>query len=398
MTYEEKTLLGTLAGVLLLAPVLLGLALGWPVWAWLPLALVLLTIPALLGRGILQRRAQQQIRQEMREKQQRTEDPPTPHPSCEVSGLRVPTVHPEYPLLLSANVHWIPGPGAAGPGPERQRAIAVESVHDRASAVTAETGALDHEITAHRLQAALGTLRQDGEGYLQAWATDVSLSLGEQDAERLRALSEAAKDEELRQRRRDQERGLREYLAEDALKDAGSAVVWWLAQGEMTKQHLEETLELVDSLDRLSQLAHSSGPARSTPSSSSRWWTTSERTSAETELGGAGQHGFEFDGQNPDPGILPINDQADRSALRIYFAKHMIETVHPEDEHQRALFADRVADMFTTHRMLREAAGIRAHYSLSEPAENSRSSDTMVNDAAGPQHTRESPAEGDESR
>ncbi|WP_017974299.1 hypothetical protein [Actinopolyspora halophila] len=396
MTYEEKTLLGTLAGVLLLAPVLLGVALGWPVWGWLPLALVLLTVPVLLGRRILQRRAQQQIRREMREKQQPNEEPPTPHPSYEVNALRVPTVHPEYPLLLSATVHWVPGPGAAGPGPERQRAIAVESVHDRASAVTSETGALEHEITAHRLQAALGTLQQDGEGYLQAWATDVSLSIGAEDAERLRALSEAAKDEELRQRRRDQERGLREYLAEDALKDTATAVVWWLAQGEMTKQHLEETLELVDSLDRLSELAHDSGTARSTPASSTRWWATSERTGTEAELDGSGQHGFEFDGKNPDPGILPINDQSDRSALRVYFAKHMIETAHPEDEHQRALFAGRIADMFITHRMPREAASIRSHYSPSEPAEASEASTTVIDDADIPHHTRESPGDGHE--
>lgn len=396
MTYEEKTLLGTLAGVLLLAPVLLGTALGWPVWGWLPLALALLTVPVLLGRRILQRRAQQQIRQEMREKQQHNnEDPPAPHPSYEVNGLRVPTVHPEYPLLLSATVHWVPGPGAAGPGPERQRAIAVESVHDRASTVTAETGALDHEITAHRLQAALGTLRQDGEGYLQAWATDVSLSLGEEDAERLRALSEAAKDEELRQRRRDQERGVREYLAEDALKDTATAVVWWLAQGEMTKQHLEETLELVDALDRLSQLAHDSGTG-STQTSSTRRWATSERTGTETELDGSGQHGFEFAGKNPDPGILPINDQSDRSALRVYFAKHMIETALPEDERQRALFAGRLADMFIAHRMPREAASIRAHYSSSEPAEASEASTTVIDDADIPHHARQSPEEGHE--
>ncbi|NYH78161.1 heme exporter protein D [Actinopolyspora biskrensis] len=396
MTYEEKTLLGTLAGVLLLAPVLLGIGLGWPVWAWLPLALALLAVPVLLGRRILQRRAQQQIRREMHEKQQRNEDPPAPHPSYEVSGLRVPTVHPEYPLLLSATVHWVPGPGAAGPGPERQRAIAVESVHDRASAVTAETGALDHEITAHRLQAALGTLRQDGEGYLQAWATDISLSLGVEDAERLRALSEAAKDEELRQRRRDQERGLREYLAEDALKDTATAVVWWLAQGEMTRRHLEETLELVDALDRLSELAHSSGTARSAPASSTTWWTTSERTGTESELDGSRQHGFEFDGKNPDPGILPINDQGDRTALRVYFAKHMIETAHPEDEHQRALFADRIADMFTTHRMPREASSIRAHYSSSGAAEDSETSTAVIDDADFPHHARESPTGGSE--
>ncbi|PRW64298.1 hypothetical protein [Actinopolyspora mortivallis] len=361
MSQEERTLLATLAGVLALTPPVLGLGLGWPFWVWLPLTVLTQLVPLLLARRILERRAEsERARRETRERQRPHGEVPENHPFHEVNDLRLPTVHPEYPLLLSATVHWLPGPGAAGPDPERQRAIAVEAVHRRASAVTAHTGALDHGITVHHLRAELGQLRKDEGGYLQAWATDVSLTLHEEDAERLRALSDAAKDLEIQERRRDQERGLRRYLAEEALVDTPTAVVWWLTQREVSGERLTETLGSVEALSYLSSLVRSARTEAATRGTTDRWSVGS----GPSDPGNGRLHHVpaDVDGQPADPTVLPLDGRGEPATLRVYFARHMIDSTHPDDGQHRALFAREVAELFTKHHMPREAAEITAHY------------------------------------
>ncbi|SFD80419.1 hypothetical protein SAMN04487819_103249 [Actinopolyspora alba] len=386
MTGEEKALLGALGVVAAIVPLVLGLAAGWPAWLWLPLALALAAAPQPLGRRISRQREEQRIREEMRQQQeqrqqQQPEQTPSTHPSHQVEGLWVPTQHPEYRLLLSATVHWIPAPGAAGPSPERQQAIAVDAVYRRACAVTAETGALDHGITTHRLRDALGTMRQDPAGHLGAWAQDVSLTLRDTDEQRLRALGDIAKDEEIRQRRRDGERGFREYLTNDALKDTANAVVWWLAQEDVSRQRLEEAVGLVDTLSQLSALAHSPEEAARHGAAPAQWVPATGFFASDTAVNGTGfaRQAFASDGETAPPEISGIDERQDPASIRVLFAKHMIEASHHEDDEQRPLFARRLADVLDAHEMSREAAEIRAEYAGGggEP-ENSEQNTTVI--------------------
>ncbi|SDK10295.1 hypothetical protein SAMN04487820_104247 [Actinopolyspora mzabensis] len=385
MTGEEKALLGALGVVAAIVPLVLGLTAGWPAWLWLPLALALAAAPQPLGRRISRRREEQRIREEMRQQQeQRQQQPPeqapSTHPSHQVEGLWVPTQHPEYRLLLSATVHWIAAPGAAGPSPERQQAIAVDAVYRRACAVTAETGALDHGITTHRLRDALGVMRQDPAGHLQAWAQDVSLTMRETDEQRLRALGDVAKDEEIRQRRRDGERGYREYLTNDALKDTANAVVWWLAQEDVSRQRLEEAVGLVDTLSQLSALAHSPEEATRHGAASAQWVPATGFFTSDTAVSGTtfARRTFASGGETAPPEISGMDEAQDRTSIRVLFARHMIEASHPEDDEQRPLFARRLADVLDEHEMSREATEIRAEYESDGEPENSEQNTTVI--------------------
>lgn len=368
MNREERTLLTGFTVTLALLPLVLGMSLDWPVWLWLPLVLVMLLVPVGVRRAIVDRRRQQSIREEMREQREesRTEQPMPTHPSFVVEGLKVPSAHPEYKMLLTATVNWIPGPGAAGPSPDRMRSIAVDAIHRRAGAITAESGALDYEITVHRLSVALGTMQHDPEGHLQAWAHDVSLTLPQADAERLRRLGDIAKDEEIFERGRDYERNLRRYLTEDALADHGTAVVWWLAQNEISKERLDQTMELVQRLRELTGLAAGSEQYENQQAPAS-WWESSNQ--ADTSPSSSWLVGA--DGGGVSPNLLPTNEPDERSATLMYFAKHIIESGYPEGGDERRLFAQRVADVLALHRMQREADGIRQQYELDDDAPDS---------------------------
>ncbi|ASU78320.1 hypothetical protein CDG81_08480 [Actinopolyspora erythraea] len=369
MTDEEKALLGALGGVAAIVPLVLGLTAGWPVWLWLPLLLALAAAPLPLGKRLTRRREEQRIHEEIRQQQeQRQEQQPEPapstHPSHQVADLWVPTQHPEYRLLFSATVHWIPAPGAAGPSPERQQAIAVDAIYRRACAVTAETGALDHRITEHRLSDALGVMLGDPAGHLRAWAQDVSLKLRESDEQRLQALGEAAKDEEIRQRRRDGERGFREYLTNDALSDTANAVVWWLAQEDVSRERLEEAVGLVDTLSQLSALAHGPEQAARRGAPAGQWVPATGFFAAEHSVSGTrfARQSFAANGVETPAEISGTGERQDPVSLRVLHAEHLVEASHPEDDERRPRFARRLADVLDEHGMSREAGEIRARY------------------------------------
>ncbi|MGH8886510.1 MAG: hypothetical protein ACRDYX_15305 [Egibacteraceae bacterium] len=245
MTAEEKTLLAALTITAVLVPVVLGAALGWPVWSWLLLIVPLVGIHVRVARSI-QRRAQ-------REREAKVAQVEQPEVSQTlVADVALPSAVAHYKFLFSAAVYWRPAMGStvehANPGE-----LAADAIVTRAQAVTATEDPSRVDVVRHRLAGVLGAVQPDASGGVEAWAEQVQLMLSEADQARLRKLSDRRKDQDIWERERDHERSKREYLADDVLKSPGSAVVWWLAQ----KDHdVEDTVRLLGELARLSAAAN----------------------------------------------------------------------------------------------------------------------------------------------
>ncbi|WP_371790870.1 hypothetical protein [Streptomyces sp. NBC_01471] len=95
----------------------------------------------------------------------------------------------------------------------------------------------------------MGVPLPDRSGRVKALAAGVTLALAPADRERLRKLQDLRKDEEIWEYERQHERNKRNYLGDDVLKSAGSAVVWWLAR------HENEIEKAVDMIGPLAQVA-----------------------------------------------------------------------------------------------------------------------------------------------
>lgn len=84
-------------------------------------------------------------------------------------------------------------------------------------------------------------------------AENVSLTLLEQDQERLDRLADVRKDKAVWEHQRKYEQSKRQYLSEDVLKDTGSAVVWWLAKND---EQVEKTVADLALLAQLTSAAN----------------------------------------------------------------------------------------------------------------------------------------------
>lgn len=76
--------------------------------------------------------------------------------------------------------------------------------------------------------------------------------LPDSDKRRLDELAELRREEEKWQRTCNLERNKREYLGGDALKDTGSALVWWLVQFDLEAEDVERAVKLIGTLTELS--------------------------------------------------------------------------------------------------------------------------------------------------
>ena len=97
---------------------------------------------------------------------------------------------------------------------------------------------------------ALGVLLPDPRRQVEVRAESVHLQLPPEDQKRLDEFATLRKEEGLWEYQRRYQVSKRHYLRTDVLKDAGSAVVWWLAKHEDNPQ------EVAASIDVLTQLAH----------------------------------------------------------------------------------------------------------------------------------------------
>ncbi|MFF4380266.1 hypothetical protein [Kitasatospora sp. NPDC001547] len=211
----------------------LGLLARWPVWLWAvpsAMALLLAVLQALAGTP-------------------KPESQEPPWEKTRVTGVALPSLVPDYDFQFSATVWWRPIPNATGLVHADPAGLAVETVLERARAVTEceIPGRLD--LVQHRLNGVLGTQSQDRSGLVEAMGGRVELRLSEDDRNRLGKLSEVRKTEEVWEHERRYEQSRRAYLGDDVLKSPGSAVVWWLAR------HDEQVSEAVDLIGPLAQLS-----------------------------------------------------------------------------------------------------------------------------------------------
>lgn len=226
MTENDKALIVALAGVALLTPVLLA-GLGWSWWYLLLAANLLAAVGAYAVR--LQRRADPEAHDERpTESTPRAAIVEAPVHDTLVA-VELPSGTPDYSFLLWATVVWQPE-HAGRPSHADPSALARNTVLERAAVIVRETRPSDAAMAGHRLSASLGVPHPDGTGQVRAWAVDVTLGISDEDAARLRSLSDLRKRVEVWDQERAHEVSVRQYLGDDVLTSTGRALVWWMAR------------------------------------------------------------------------------------------------------------------------------------------------------------------------
>ncbi|HEX3649960.1 MAG TPA: hypothetical protein VHV49_16150, partial [Pseudonocardiaceae bacterium] len=254
MRREDKVLFAVLAVGCFLVPIALGTVLDWPLVLTVLLVVALLAVTWFAARQVTFRRSQDALRAEQEARTTANlavSEPPraTPQDGIRMAGVPLPCAEPGYRMLLSATVHWRPAPNPIGMRHTNPEALALESIRTRAGELTARQAPGDHQAVCYQLAAALGTILPDVSGQVVAWASDISLSIPEDDAARLRKISDLRKHEQVWDHERGLERTMRAYLRDEVLETPGSAVVWWLARHP---EQVEDTARLIGPLARLS--------------------------------------------------------------------------------------------------------------------------------------------------
>jgi hypothetical protein len=288
LTSQERTMLVGLTVAVIVVPAAVGFALHWSIWASALLVLVLLLVPFQVRRTILYRAEQRELRQQVIAQQQKPPPPPprpelesasmtqpqTPQPQTQPSPSMAPqpgqfqreilppvaldSAVPDYDFVFSATVYWRTVPRVGLPRPHANpAALAVQSILARAREVTVQELPHRYAMAQVRLTSVLGTILGDGAGSVEAWAGQIQLFLGEDDLARLRRLADVRKDHDIWEHELHSERDRRAYLADDVLKNTGSAVVWWLA-------HKKGDIDLRDAVDLIGALRQLSAAANNT--------------------------------------------------------------------------------------------------------------------------------------
>jgi hypothetical protein len=187
---------------------------------------------------------------------QATPDPPPPQYQAQsIAGIRMPSAREGYNFVFSATVYWLPtDPCVAEPG-----SIAVREIVRRAREITRRQDPAEDLLAMHELSVVLADALSDDAGRVHARAESVQLQISNDDRRRLDELATLRKDEERWDYQRRHEQSKRRYLGEDVLKDAGSAVVWWLARNE------DQPTKVAESISVLSQLANAANNAAGDP-------------------------------------------------------------------------------------------------------------------------------------
>lgn len=311
--------IGTIiAGALLLLTVWLPWLAHWPTWTSL-----ILTV--LIGASLIvvaMRMCSQVSPPPVLVREVPAPPLPTPAPerrSVPIGGVLLPSSRDDYCFLLSATVSWLPVKVFADEPVVNMNALAVDAILRRACEITEQRDPGHASMVGHELGRALGEMREDATGCLRAMAESVELVLPEQDQQRLDKLAAVRKDKDVWEHERKYEQSKREYLGDDVLKDAGSAVVWWLARNG---DQVDKTVRDIGLLTQLSRAANNAEdpqsmyPVGAQPGADG--WDMSRRAEREKS---AADH---FD--------------AFLTALRF-----------DADNPQRTLFARRVADLAARH-------------------------------------------------
>ncbi|GAA2795129.1 hypothetical protein [Saccharopolyspora taberi] len=253
MNTENKVVVGFIATACVALPAAVAVSAGLPVWLWAVITLLLLVIPLLVARKLVDRDRQQELKVEL-EKAAEPEvvEQPVAYQQEVVADVPLPSAVADYDFLFSATVWWRPVPNPPGLPHANPGALAVDAILVRARDVAAQGAPDRHALVQHKLTAVLGMVGRDETGRVEALANNVSLVLSDADSLRLRKLSDVRKDEQVWEHERNHERTRREYLGQDVLRDPASAIVWWLARNDTD---VEQAVKLIGPLARLSAAA-----------------------------------------------------------------------------------------------------------------------------------------------
>ncbi|WP_128427745.1 hypothetical protein [Streptomyces cyaneus] len=251
MSSGQKTVSAFLSLISALLVLILGLTLRWPLWMWLSASAVLLAAWSIATYSAIRARKRDPFPPGSLIEQ--PAPPPVERQEQYVSRIPLPSGEADYDFLFSARVRWIPVDPMASDQLINPGALAVESVLARAGRITSAMHPFRSSLVQHQLNAALGVMEPDRDGYLHAMALEVELTLDEEDQERLDRLAAIRKDEAVWEHQRKYEQNKREYLGDDVLTSTGSAVVWWLAKND---DHVEKTVKDIGLLARLSSAAN----------------------------------------------------------------------------------------------------------------------------------------------
>lgn len=267
MSSDAKYLLSVITLVTAAVAAFLGWKFGWALWPVPLLAPVALAI----GFSSVGRTGTARARTGWRA----TGTEPlyqAPYVSPQPAGLRentiadiaLPSAAAAYNFLFSATVHWRPlsnphatsvpaAPAALTTPNANPAALAIDAVLLRARQVAALEDPVECASAQVRLTSALGVVIRDVSGQVEAWATNVSLQLADEDVRRLRKIADMRKELEVWEREREYERSKRTYLGDDVLKSTGSAVVWLLSRQD---DAIERTVDMIGPLARLAAAAN----------------------------------------------------------------------------------------------------------------------------------------------
>jgi hypothetical protein len=243
---DDNAFFGVLIGVALLIPLVLTLSNGWS-WWYSPFAAVLLAASAALRKYLIVRREQTSLAKPL-EPPPRRETPASPAQDA-ISEVDLPTNTPDYRMLFSATAMWQTTTESNQSSHGNPGALAKQAIIERAAAVIRDAFPSDSAITMVRLAALLGEWQSDPTGQVRACAKEVKLAIRDEDADRIRALSDLRKQSQMWEQEREHERNVREYLASDVLTTSGRALVWWMARH---MDNIEGTVALIGHLSRLS--------------------------------------------------------------------------------------------------------------------------------------------------
>lgn len=256
MKNEDKVALPL--GVLAIGvPLAFGLGFGWPVWVILVLIAILLLIILAVRSYLASKNVPPPPTPEPIYLPQEPVMPPPPRMfSQSVPTVALPSALPDYSFRFAATVSWM----QKSPPDTLQHAnltgLAVNTIISRARDALATQQPTDVELVRHQLAAMLGAVVSDHGGQVEAWATDVSLTLTREDYDRLTQLSNIRKNEIVWEHERIYERSKRTYLQSEALKDPGTALTWWMSRSERNDAEIEGVVELIGPLAQLSAAAN----------------------------------------------------------------------------------------------------------------------------------------------
>ncbi|MEV6669590.1 hypothetical protein [Streptomyces sp. NPDC051162] len=250
MSSGHKTMTFFLTIICALVLAIAGLSLGWPLWVWPVLGVVLVTGAVLIVRAATRPRGP--IPREL------MLEPDIPIPHLErwervVTDVALPSALDDYDFLFSATIRWCPGDAPSDAPYVSPGAIAIEAVLERAQRITILQPPHRSSLAQHQLNGALGTMLPAPGDRVKAMAEGVTLRLTDSDLARLNKLATVRKDEDVWEHERNWERNKRAYLGKDVFKDTGSAVVWWMAKND---DQVERTVDLIGPLAQLTSAAN----------------------------------------------------------------------------------------------------------------------------------------------